>query len=54
MWNHTQIEREMRAFLERQTEWPGCAAFIAAGRRDLYAAASRGGGIARWRQMLGM
>lgn len=53
-WNDTLIERELRAFVADRADWPPRNDFIAAGRRDLYAAASRSGGISRWRQMLGM
>lgn len=53
-WNDTLIERELRAFVADRADWPPRSDFIAAGRRDLYAAASRSGGISRWRQMLGM
>jgi Fic family protein len=52
-WTDDLIERELRAYLDGRTDWPRPAEFRAAGRGDLYAAASRGGGIARWRQMLG-
>jgi Fic family protein len=53
-WNDTVIEVELRAFLDGRSGWPARTDFIEAGRRDLYAAASRSGGIARWRQIFGM
>lgn len=53
-WTDAAIERQLRAFLKDHSSWPGQEAFIAAGRRDLYAAASRNGGIKRWRAMLGI
>jgi Fic family protein len=52
-WTDALIERELRAYLDDQSGWPRPIDFRAAGRGDLYAAASRNGGIARWRQMLG-
>ncbi len=52
-WTDGLIERELHAYLDGRTDWPRPAEFRAAGHGDLYAAASRSGGIARWRQMLG-
>jgi Fic family protein len=52
-WTDALIERELRAYLDGHADWPRPAEFRAAGRGDLYAAASRSGGIARWRRMLG-
>lgn len=53
-WTDTRIERELRIFLDGRTAWPAPAEFDAAGKRGLYAAASRAGGIGRWRRMLGL
>ena len=53
-WNDTLIERELRSFLSGRTSWPSPAEFRGAGRGDLYAAASRPGGIARWRRIFGL
>ncbi len=53
-WNDTLIERELRGFLADRDRWPSPKQFQDAGRGDLYAAASRSGGIARWRRMLGL
>ena len=53
-WNETRIERELRAFLTDRSAWPTPQEFRAAGLGDLYAAASRNGGIARWRRMFGL
>lgn len=53
-WTDQLIERELRSLLAGRAEWPSRAEFDASGRRDLYAAASRSGGIRRWRTMLGM
>jgi len=53
-WSDAAVERELRAFLADRTSWPSPAEFRAAGRGALYAAASRSGGIARWRRLLGL
>jgi Fic family protein len=52
-WTDPVIERELRSLLSDRTTWPNQAEFAAAGRRDLYAAASRNGGIKRWRAIVG-
>jgi Fic family protein len=52
-WTDERIARELRGFLADHDGWPSPDAFRAAGRGDLYSAAARAGGIARWRQMLG-
>jgi Fic family protein len=51
-WDDSRIERELRSFLATSTSWPSPAAFAEAGRADLYSAASRAGGIDRWRAVL--
>jgi len=53
-WNETRIERELRTFLIGRSAWPTPREFRAAGLGDLYAAASRNGGIARWRRIFGL
>jgi Fic family protein len=53
LWTDALIERELRAYLDDRAEWPTPAEFRAAGRGGLYSAASRSGGIAHWRRMLG-
>jgi len=53
-WNETLIEREMRTFLTDRSAWPSPREFRSASLGDLYAAASRNGGIARWRRMFGL
>lgn len=53
-WTEARIERELRAFLAGRTTWPTPGEFDAAERRDVYAAASRAGGIGRWRHMMGL
>jgi Fic family protein len=52
-WTDSLIERELRAYIDQRADWPAPAEFRAAGHGDLYAAASRNGGIARWRRRLG-
>jgi len=53
-WTDTKIDRELRAFVNGTGRWPSAEEFRAAGKGPLYAAASRAGGIARWRRVLGM
>lgn len=53
-WTDTKIDRELRAFVTGTGRWPSAEEFRAAGKGPLYAAASRAGGIARWRRVLGM
>lgn len=53
-WTDTAIERELRAFLDGRSDWPTPDEFRAAGRGALYAAATRAGGIRRWRGIVGM
>jgi Fic family protein len=52
-WTDALIELELRRYLGDRVDWPRRGDFHADGRGDLYMAASRHGGIARWRQMLG-
>jgi Fic family protein len=53
-WNDARIERELRAFVAGRSSWPALAEFEAEGRGALYRAASRAGGIGRWRRMVGL
>ncbi len=54
-WNDARIERELREYLAgRSGAWPPREEFAADGRGPLYAAASRHGGIARWRRVVGL
>jgi Fic family protein len=53
-WTDTKIESGLRVFLAGRGDWPSPAEFRSAGRGDLYSAATRAGGIARWRRMFGM
>lgn len=51
-WDDARIERELRAFTEGRTSWPSVRDFEKAGLRALYLAASRNGGIVRWRKRI--
>ncbi|HZI90611.1 MAG TPA: Fic family protein [Thermoleophilaceae bacterium] len=53
-WTEARIERELRAFVEGRSEWPRPEEFRSSGRGPLYAAASRAGGISRWRRLIGL
>jgi len=53
-WTDSAVERELRAFLAGRTSWPSPGEFQAAGQGALYSAASRKGGIPRWRRLMGM
>lgn len=52
-WTDAVIERDLRAFVAAQGTWPSRQEFEQAGVGPLYTAASRRGGIGRWRQLLG-
>jgi Fic family protein len=53
-WTETKIEQELRVFLADRSAWPPIGEFRAEGKGALYAAASRNGGIGRWRRLFGM
>jgi Fic family protein len=53
-WTEQTIEHELRTWLDGRVSWPSYSEFVAAGKRDLYAAASRNGGMARWRRIVGL
>jgi Fic family protein len=53
-WTEARIESALREFLAGRSSWPSAREFTAAGRGDLYAAASRNGGIGRWRRAVGL
>lgn len=53
-WSDTTIEAELRAFLAGKADWPSPAEFRSNGKGPLYAAASRAGGIGRWRRIVGL
>lgn len=48
------VERELRAFVADRGVWPSRGEFDDAGLGGLYMAASRRGGIGRWRKLLGL
>jgi DNA-binding transcriptional ArsR family regulator len=52
-WTNDRICAELEAFCADRTTWPSVAEFKAAGRGDLYVAASRYGGIAHWTEAFG-
>lgn len=52
-WTDAHIEQELRAFLAAREVWPPPREFEAAGKSALYTAASKAGGIGRWRRILG-
>jgi Fic family protein len=53
-WTDVVIERELRAFLEGRSNWPTPSEFRSAGKGPLYAAATRAGGVRRWRGIVGL
>jgi Fic family protein len=53
-WTDARIEQELRAFLSGRGDWPPPSEFRSAGKGALYAAATKSGGIPRWRRMLGL
>jgi hypothetical protein len=52
-WTSDRIQTELEAFCAGRKTWPSAADFKAAGRGDLYVAASRYGGIGHWTERLG-
>lgn len=52
-WTDSVIEAELREFLRGRTNWPSPSEFRAAGKGSLYAAATKAGGVARWRRIVG-
>lgn len=52
-WTDERIRTELSSFCADRTTWPSAAEFKAAGRSDLYVAASRYGGIGFWSAQLG-
>jgi Fic family protein len=53
-WTEAAIEHGLRDFVRGRDRWPSPAEFRQAGQGGLYAAASRAGGIARWRRIVGL
>jgi Fic family protein len=52
-WTETRIEQELRAFMAGRPSWPSPEEFRSEGKGPLYAAASKRGGIGRWRRLVG-
>lgn len=53
-WTEERIRVELEEFCAGCSEWPRWSEFEAAGRGALYRAASRYGGIRRWKRRLGL
>jgi hypothetical protein len=53
-WTPDRIRRELETFCAHRRVWPTANEFKAAGRGDLYVAASRYGGVAQWADELGL
>lgn len=53
-WTDAVIEAELRAFLHGKSAWPSPREFRAAGKGPLYAAATKAGGVSRWRRIIGL
>jgi hypothetical protein len=53
-WTSERIHAELAHFCAGRSAWPSAREFKAAGRGDLYVAASRYGGIAFWAAELGL
>jgi hypothetical protein len=53
-WTEQRIREELDFFCSGRDAWPTEREFVDAGKRALYAAASRNGGVARWAKELGL
>jgi hypothetical protein len=53
-WTSDRIRRELETFCANRSTWPTAREFKAAGRGDLYIAASRYGGVAHWASEVGL
>lgn len=53
-WTPDRIRRELETFCADRSTWPTAREFKAAGRSDLYIAASRYGGVAHWANEVGL
>jgi hypothetical protein len=53
-WTDSVIEAELRQFLNGRPTWPSPSEFRSAGQGALYAAATKAGGVARWRRIVGL
>ena len=54
IWSDQRVDVELRRFCAGYDRWPGANEFRRRGHWKLYTAASRNGGIAWWRQRLGL
>jgi hypothetical protein len=54
LWTTERIRGELMRFCAGKPAWPSAREFKAAGRTDLYVAASRYGGVANWAAELGL
>ena len=54
LWGEQRIARELREVCAEYGGWPRFAEFEAMGKGDLYRAASRNGGVERWKRELGI
>lgn len=54
LWSEERIRQELERFCAGRAHWPTEREFVAAGRRNLYRAASRLGGIPYWADQLGL
>ncbi len=54
VWTEARIRAELDEFCAARDRWPPESEFIAAGRRALYSAASRNGGVGYWAAQLGL
>ena len=54
LWTEERIRSELEAFCAERDAWPTEREFADAGKRRLYQAASRNGGVRRWAAELGL
>ena len=54
VWTKARIRAELDEFCAARDHWPPESEFIAVGRRALYSAASRNGGVGYWAAQLGL
>lgn len=54
VWTPERIDNELRQFTAGRDDWPKVREFDNAGRRALYLAVTRNGGVEHWAQQLGL
>jgi hypothetical protein len=54
LWTEERIREGLERFCAGRELWPTEQDFVDAGQRNLYAAASRNGGVAQWARLLGL